>query len=198
MLLTPTKYQASLSAERRRFEQLFARYKGKVHQVNYRAFCQAQASMEETIQARLDKPTVLVIEDNIDEWFLIRYGLLKQFPGADCVGLSEPNKVMTYLDQHSQGEKELPRLIVLDLYLPDVQHGLHLLQYIKSHPLYQKTPVVVFSRSADPIDVAQSFACLADSYVLKPSTAADWQTIFVEFEAHWQGAAPDQKPITKL
>lgn len=182
-------------SERRRFEQLFARYRGQAYQANYIAFHQAHATMEERIQASLDKPTILVIEDNADEWFLIRYGLLREYPGMECVWLSQPTKVVSYLDQYSQSEKDLPRLIVLDLYLPSAQIGLHVLQGLKSHPLYQSIPVVVFSRSTDPTDMAQVYTYSANSYVIKPTTPAEWQTIFAEFGAYWQGSTSDKEPL---
>lgn len=180
-------------SERRRFEQLIAQYRTRVYEVNYISLHQASAIMEEVIQSTLAKPTILVIEDNTDEWFLIRYGLLRQFPEIECVWLSEATEVLTYLDHCAQSEKDLPRLILLDLYLHSAKRGLHVLQGIKSHQLYQQIPTVVFSRSADPNDIAEVLTCSADSYVVKPNTPAEWQTQFAEFGTYWQGSTSDKE-----
>lgn len=179
--------------ERRKFEQLIAQYRARVLEANYIPLHQASTTMEEVVQSRLARPTILVIEDNTDEWFLIRYALLRQFPEIECVWLSEATEVLVYLDHCAQSEKDLPCLILLDLYLPIAKRGLHVLHRIKSHQLYQQIPTVVLSRSADPNDIAEVFTCSADSYVVKPNEPIEWQTLFAEFGTYWQKSTPDKE-----
>ncbi|WP_420147077.1 response regulator [Spirosoma sp.] len=171
--------------DRIQFERLMAQYRARVKEASYLWLGQPTISMETVVQNRIEKPTILVIEDNVDDWFLIRFGLLRQFKDVECVWHSVGSQVLPFLEQCNTSEKSLPRFILLDLYLPSADAGLHILQTIKAHPLYQPIPVVVFSHSADPNDIAQVFVYSPDAYVIKPTQQNEWLTIFSEFEPYW-------------
>ncbi|MDB5202858.1 MAG: response regulator [Ferruginibacter sp.] len=59
------------------------------------------------------------------------------------------------------------KLILLDYNLPGVS-GMQLLQYIRSYPEMKHTPVVIFSSSDNPVDVATAYANGANAYLVKP------------------------------
>ena len=185
-----TRQRQAHNLDRLRFEQSLAQYRSQVQEALYLATTSQSGSMEETIQQQLEKPTILVVEDNTDDWFLTRYGLGKQFPEAELVWLRYGAHVMPHLDQnldqYERTEKELPRLIVLDLYLPSATRGLRVLEDLKTHPIYQSIPTVVFSHSADPADITAVFTHSANAYVVKPIQSKEWQQVFREFEPFWQ------------
>lgn len=175
-----------------RFKHLLAQYRSRVYEANYNAFTNSSVSSEAVIQIRSVNPTILVVEDNVDEWVLIRHGLRRQFPEADCAWLDKAAEVIPYLDTCVELQTILPRLLLLDLYLPGSQNGMRILEMLKTHPHYQSIPTVVFSRSADPADIANAYTYSANAYVVKPSEYSQWQAAFAELEPYWKQPTIDR------
>lgn len=70
-------------------------------------------------------------------------------------------------DEQSQDFLARPRLIVLDLKMPKV-NGAELLRCLKSDPRTRDIPVVIFTSSQEPRDLAESYQLGANSYIVKP------------------------------
>ena len=152
------------------FERLLARYRELVSEL----FFLQKDSTDSVAQPERNKQTILSIEDNADEWFFTQWALNKQFPEAKLVWLSDPTQVIPHLDTCQQTEKDLPSLILLDLYLPTSAVGFGILQALKSHPVYYRIPLVVLSRSSQPVDITDAIRHSANSYIVKPSTYQEW------------------------
>ena len=129
------------------------------------------------------KPIIVVIEDNADQWVLIEWVLSQQFPEIKPVWFADPAQAILYLE--SSLEDVLPRLILLDLYLPNHKVGWKTLELIKNHPLLREVPVVVLSQSSDPEDIKESYMHQANSYMIKPNTYQEWLTTFTHFRHYW-------------
>ena len=70
----------------------------------------------------------------------------------------------------STGDRSgLPSLILLDLNLRG-QNGCDLLKRLRSDARFATLPVVVFTTSDDPADLANSYNCGANGYVIKPGS----------------------------
>ena len=63
----------------------------------------------------------------------------------------------------------LPALILLDLNLRG-QNGCDLLKRLRSDTRFAEIPVIVFTTSDDPADLADSYSCGANGYVVKPGS----------------------------
>ncbi|UFH54177.1 response regulator [Spirosoma sp. KNUC1025] len=134
------------------------------------------------------KSTILVVEDNADQWFVIRWALQQQFPEVEAVWLSEVAQVNMYLEACTQDLRELPRLILLDLYLPSRQQGLSLLEILKTHHIYREIPVIILSHSNDKDDISESYALRTNSYIVKPNGYEKWLECFASFRHYWWDA----------
>jgi CheY-like chemotaxis protein len=130
---------------------------------------------------RKAKPQVLVVEDNIDHWLIIRWALLEQFAEVEPVWVSSLEETVSFL----RAQKNLPKLILLDLYLPSQQAGLALLRTIKSHDLYRNIPVITLSSSDTPNDIVQSYQLHSNSYIVKPGNYEEWLACFAQFGQYW-------------
>ena len=151
------------------FTRLMADYKSVV----YEKYVLKTNSLADTI----DTPSVssiLVVEDNIDQWFLTRWALLQRFPQFQIQWLANDSDVVPYLDACLQQKESLPHVILVDLYLPSVQQGLNVLQVLKSHPVYRPIPIITLSWYNSVEDMVQAFNHLADGYMTKPTIYQDW------------------------
>ncbi|WP_080055980.1 response regulator [Spirosoma aerolatum] len=134
------------------------------------------------------KVTVLVIEDNADEWFIIRWALQQRFPEVEAIWLQEATQAILFLEASLQDINQLPKLILLDLYLPRREHGFNLLQLIKSHYLYREIPVIMLSQSQDADDISESYSLRSNSYIVKPRGYENWLSCMASFRHYWWDA----------
>ncbi|MCK8495000.1 response regulator [Spirosoma sp. RP8] len=173
----------------RSFKIQLAQYRAQVTQTIVDLLEQnslAPTTYSESILAQFSKPTILVIEDNVDEWFLIRWMLSKQFQEAEPVWLSSADQAIAYLNSYGLSEKSLPVMILLDLYLPTAEAGLALLESIKANPLFDAVPVITISRSNDGEDRTSAFDRASNDYVVKPANYKDWQQHFSLLINYWE------------
>ncbi|GAB3551617.1 response regulator [Spirosoma fluminis] len=137
------------------------------------------------VMTRLRRGPILVVEDNDDHWFLIRWALLRTLPGVEVVRTATANETLTYLDRCLNETRKLPELILQDLYLPQREVGWELLEAIKQHHTFRRLPVIVLSYSDDPGDIEQSYYLRTTSYLVKPTTYRDWISYFEDFRRYW-------------
>jgi CheY-like chemotaxis protein len=132
--------------------------------------------MYRTIKKTETKPktSILVIEDNPDQWFIIRWALLQRFPEVEAVWMPDATQAI--------------------LYLPHRTTGWNLLQIIKTHHLYREIPVVVLSYSSNPADIKDSYLFRSNSYIVKPGTYKEWLNCFDGFRHYWWSAVTLPEP----
>jgi CheY-like chemotaxis protein len=138
---------------------------------------------------KAQKTTILVVEDNADQWYIIQWALQQRFPEVEPIWFTNSAQTLMYLDSCSIDEASLPKLILLDLYLPNRQNGWRLLECIKTHYLYREIPTVMLSRSADSEDIRESYMLRTNSYIVKPDGYEKWLDCFTAFRHYWWDAA---------
>jgi CheY-like chemotaxis protein len=85
----------------------------------------------------------------------------------------------------------LPELIVSDLKMP-LMDGLELLQWVRNEPRWATLPFLVLSASDQEADVAAAYRCGASSYIRKPGSFAELQSIVRVMLGYWNMCAkPD-------
>lgn len=77
-------------------------------------------------------------------------------------------------EQASNGLEAIERLaittvhlMILDLNMPDM-HGMELLKFLRSHPAYQKLPVIILTTRGDESSRQAALAAGATRYMTKP------------------------------
>lgn len=129
---------------------------------------------------------LLIIEDNADHCAIINHALQVALPEIKAVILSNEDDALTYLDQCSVEEGELPKMILLDLYLPDRQSGWRLLERIKTMRAAKgKIPVIILSSSSEQADITEAYQRGCSSYLVKPNLATEWETYFECMRIYW-------------
>lgn len=77
----------------------------------------------------------------------------------------------------------LPRekvdLLITDINMPDI-NGLELLNFVRTNPLYEQTPVIIVSTEGSARDREKGMALGANSYLVKPFQPEELQQLVAE------------------
>ncbi len=129
---------------------------------------------------------MLIVEDNPDHWNLMKKAAEHCLAEVETVHAHSEQEALRFLQDGSLQEWELPKLILLDLYLPKRENGWQLLQQIKSMPApFNQIPVVVLSFSNSPEDIRQVYQYGGASYLIKPTAFQDWLIYFQRLRSYW-------------
>lgn len=130
--------------------------------------------------------SLLIVEDNEDHWNLIKLALKQTLPEVEPIWVSGVDEALSYLDNCLLTGCDLPKLVLLDLYLPSREDGWALLQQIKHNgSSYKQLPVVVLSYSNDRNDITDSYYYGSTSYVTKPMDVQGWVEYVQTLRTYW-------------
>lgn len=131
--------------------------------------------------ATIPNPTILYVDDDSDDCFIMRSSLEDSGNGTNLVCASDGEEAVRYLT--SVSPSSLPSLIVLDLNMPRWD-GKRTLSYLKSHPQLASIPVVVLSTSENKAEKEDCAKLGAASYFRKPYHYDDYKNIIANFSLY--------------
>lgn len=115
------------------------------------------------------QPSFLVVEDS-DEDFIALERILRRANAPArlhrCTSAEQALALLCAPVIPDRAPPELPSLIVLDLNLPGLD-GRTVLKAVREHPRFRSVPVVIFSTSSNPHDIAWCYENGANSYHVK-------------------------------
>ena len=117
---------------------------------------------------------LLLVEDNPADVVLLKEALKESPIPVELYTVSDGTEALAFLHHADRyDEAPCPDLIVLDLNLPKL-NGQAVLAHLKTDVTLKRIPVVVFTSSTNPDDIAQSYALGANAYVQKPLGLAEF------------------------
>lgn len=129
---------------------------------------------------------VLIVDDNPDHLTLIDHYLKQCLPEVEAIRAVSEEAAIAYLSDCTDQEWKLPRLILLDLYMPLREDGWRILERIKALPTPgNQIPVVVLSYSDKSEDIRETYDRGGSSYLVKPIHLTDWLTQFQALRTYW-------------
>lgn len=127
----------------------------------------------------------MVVEDQVDAWRLLKGALRRTLPHVLTVDAGNGPTALSYLQGCLVERRPLPRMILMDLYMPTLEDGLQLLHTLKEPTsAYHHLPVVVMSSSTDPRD-RQQITQRGSSFLTKPISYADWDSFLASIDRYW-------------
>jgi two-component system response regulator len=124
--------------------------------------------------------TILLVEDNSDDEALTVQAL-RMGTSANVEVARDGQQALDYLFDDA---KHMPRLVLLDLNLPEID-GLDVLQRIREDDRTHLTPVVILTGFNAPIDVAAAYRYGANSYVRKPVDFDQFAEVIRQLGLYW-------------
>jgi CheY-like chemotaxis protein len=107
---------------------------------------------------------IIVVEDNRADLGLIKRSIHDAGINCDIVNFVDGAEAIAFINATASPVADL---ILLDLNLPAVE-GASVLNSVRGSPRWSKAPVLIFTSSTAPADVARANNLGADSYIVKP------------------------------
>ncbi|MEM1254013.1 MAG: response regulator [Cyanobacteria bacterium P01_H01_bin.21] len=118
---------------------------------------------------------ILLVEDSSTDAAIIMAAFKSIGYSGKIQIVCDGTEAIDFLEQIGLNHgNDLPQLILLDLNLPR-KSGHEMLHDIKVNPIWQAIPVIVFSSSSRPVDIAKSYRLHANAYVVKPIVLEDYR-----------------------
>jgi two-component system, chemotaxis family, response regulator Rcp1 len=111
--------------------------------------------------------TIIVIEDNPVDVYLIRWVLKAHALAHELHVIDNGDRAMDYVNQLAHEERRSPTIMLLDLNLPQLD-GKEILRHVKAIPFGSEIRVVVVTSSKNAADQQETLALGADAYFVKP------------------------------
>lgn len=146
--------------------------------------------------------TILIAEDNADDYFILEYALKAAEFGGRRMRARDGVEARAYLlgegDFGNRAANPLPSLILADLKMPRM-NGLELLQWARTQPVIKRIPFIVLSASRSTADVSAAYDSYVSSYHVKPSRIEDLVMLLKELATYWfEASVRPEIPASKL
>jgi PAS domain S-box-containing protein len=135
--------------------------------------------------------TVLYVEDEENDAMFMKMAFADQGMESALRVVGDGREALEYLSgtgkYADRKEYPLPSVMLLDLNLPQVS-GFEVLRWMRNHPDFARTPVVVFSSSTREDDRVKALELGANEFVGKPSSGMKFAVVAEALRDKWMGA----------
>jgi CheY-like chemotaxis protein len=127
-------------------------------------------------------PTILLVEDNDADVFLLQMALLDGEVAAQLFVATDGAEALMLADEIDSADVPCPDLVVLDLNLPKVS-GLRVLERLRASPKCGDTPVAILSTCPLPSERCDAARLGANLVLEKPTELEGFSEIAAELRS---------------
>jgi CheY-like chemotaxis protein len=148
-----------------------------------------------------DKFTVLLVEDDLNDIFLVKRAFKKANIPNPLQVVTDGAEAINYLQgtekYADRDHYPLPHLIVMDITMPRMT-GFEVLEWIKADAVLRRVPVIIVSSSDQAADINRAYELGANAYMIKPVNFRSVETLFQSITHYWglECAKPELEPET--
>lgn len=151
-------------------------------------------------QSQLEGGTVLYVEDEESDAVFMKKAFASKGLESALRWVGSGRAAIDYLSgagmYRQRKEYPLPTVVVLDLNLPEVP-GFEVLKWMRNHPDFAATPVVVFSSSTREHDRLKARELGATEFLGKPKSGSDFTEVVQQLKEKWLGISGRPKEPQK-
>ena len=118
----------------------------------------------------MQKMFILIAEDDADDRFLLQTVFDEKGYTEKLEFVENGVELLDFLNNildNKSAYSNFPAFILLDLNMPK-KDGREVLREIKSHPIFKKIPVIVFTTTKSEHEIRRCYELGANTYVVKP------------------------------
>jgi CheY-like chemotaxis protein len=147
----------------------------------------------------MNKFAVLYAEDEETDVMILQHAFTKAGISNRLQTVRDGKEAMDYLAGkapfNDRAQHPLPGLVLLDLKLPYLS-GLEVLVWLRQQKHLRRVPVLIFSSSSRPDDIAKCYDAGANGYLVKPNSLPQTEALAVALRDYWllQNQPPDLQP----
>lgn len=131
---------------------------------------------------------ILLVEDDSNDVLLFQRAFRRAQISNPIHIVTDGDQAVHYLggiDQYQDRTRyPLPLLVLLDLKLPR-RSGIEVLEWVRQQPNLRRLPVVILTSSRESTDINLAYEKGANSYLLKPPSFDDLQSLLQTFHFYW-------------
>lgn len=130
---------------------------------------------------------ILIVDDDLDDQYMIKQAFASINLDENIHTVNDGVELLDYLNKKGKykGVNVLnPKVILLDLNMPK-KDGRECLREIKTNPKFSTIPIVIYSTSSNPDDIAYAYENGASSYITKPYSYQELVKIMEIFKQYW-------------
>ena len=135
-----------------------------------------------------DEVEILLVEDNADDVELCLHALRKEKLSNKIHVARDGQEALDFLfaqgQFRSRQSEALPRLVLLDLKLPQVD-GIQVLRDVKGNSSTKALPVVILTSSREERDLVESYELGVNSYLQKPVDFDEFRSMVKQIGFYW-------------
>jgi CheY-like chemotaxis protein len=132
--------------------------------------------------------TILYVEDEETDVMLLQHVLMKAGISNPLQTVKDGKAAKDYLAGDGRfadrNAYPLPGVVLLDLNLP-YWSGFEVLEWIRQQPQLRRLPVLVFTSSSRPDDIARAYDAGANAYLVKPNALAELASLILALRDFW-------------
>jgi len=143
-----------------------------------------------TQDQQLDVPVkILLVEDDETDIKFITRAFERIWDAPTIAVVRNGEQALQYLrKQQDYGSAATPDLVLLDLNMPG-KNGYEVLTEAKRDPELKHIPIVVLTTSSDEESIEESYKLHANSFITKPATFDELQSVVQQVVDYWRGVA---------
>ena len=140
-----------------------------------------------TIKKQGSDYCILIADDDMDDQYMIKEAFATINLNEKIHTVSDGIELLDYLNKkgkYKDVETLCPKIILLDLNMPK-KDGRECLKEIKTNSKFSKIPIIIYSTSSNPDDIAYAYELGASSYITKPYSYQELVKIMEIFKQYW-------------
>jgi CheY-like chemotaxis protein len=128
---------------------------------------------------------LVIVDDDPADAYVVRRAVAKVAPALDVAFLPDAQAFVDfYTDDNENGRTARSQIVLLDINMP-VMTGFDALRLIAERGARRHTPIIMFSTSSEPDEVARAYSLGVNGYVRKPHSIEDAEALVVALDAYW-------------